>query len=232
MTAPTDIDSFAYGFDLTSANYSGGAGGTFTNLVAGGENWTVSSATPSFTTKNSGTSPETWSLEGMDFTGSDTESIHGEHRALYESTILVIAQPTTGGSHYAYGGTLASANSFGLNINAYKCNAFSALGNSGATPVAASPTNVPHVWTITYSPENGTRYAQIDDGAVTSLAEASGSFEQARILHYDAAIGQHRTANLFTGWIARVLVFSRALHYRDNANLQSLITTEMAKIGL
>ncbi|MEM1398031.1 MAG: hypothetical protein AAGH38_11375, partial [Pseudomonadota bacterium] len=58
---PQDFDSFVMGVDLTAANYSGGAGGTFTDLVQGAGTWTVESSTPTFETRNG--------IEGMDFTG-------------------------------------------------------------------------------------------------------------------------------------------------------------------
>lgn len=226
MTAPTDFDSFAFGFDLKNSAYSGGAGGTFDNLVTGGEDWAVNGGTPSFSTK----SGSGWSLEGMDFAAAANGVVKGEHRALYESTIIVIGEATVGGIVYPYGGTYASGNSFAAAINGkVTVKAYNATGSSPYTAVATQ--DIPHVFCVSFSPQNGTTYAQIDDGTVVSLAQSAGSFENARTNWMDAMIGGHRTS-YFTGWIARVLVFSRALHYRDNTNLQSLITTEMAKIGL
>jgi hypothetical protein len=222
MTAPTDFDSFAFGFNLTAANYSGGAGGTFANLVSGGEDWTVNGATPSFSTK----SGSGWSIDGMDFANSATESILGQHRALYESTLLIICQHST--NTFPYGGTYAAGNSFGMGIYSNMVQAFNPILSSG---YASFTGGQPNVLTVSWSPFNGTTYAQANNGTPVSATAAAGSFENARTNWADVAIGRYRTT-YFSGWIARVLVFNRALHYRDNANLQSLIATEMASIGL
>lgn len=223
MTAPTDFDCFAFGFDLTNANYSGGAGGTFANLVSGGEDWTVNGATPSFSTK----SGSGWSLDGMDFANSATETILGEHRALWECTVLAICQPST--NTYVYGGALAASNTWGMGVNANRVQAYNSVG--GSSGYASYTGGQPNVLTIGFCPANGTSYAQVNDGTPTSNTQASGSFQNARVYWSNVGIGVHRTT-YFSGWIARVLVFSRALHYRDNDNLQSLIATEMASIGL
>ena len=226
MTVPTDFSSFAYGFDLTAANYSGGAGGTFTNLKAGGQAWTVQGATPSFTTK-SGTG---WSMEGMNFSALANEIVAGQQRALWECTVLAICQPGAATTMYPFGTTYTAGNGSALHINAWRLQAYNALGTSAFTSAYAT-TTVPHVFTASFCPANGTTYAQIDSGTVATATAAAGSFENARWYYPDAGIGQHRTT-YFTGWISRVLVFSRALHYRDNTNLQSLINTEKAKVGL
>lgn len=219
---PDEFDSFAYGFDLNSASYSGGAGGTFQNLVEEGEDWKVDSATPTFSTQAG--------IEGMEFNALDSEVIHGQHRAMREYTILAIAFANSGITGYIYGGEHEVSNTFGMAMNTHRVQAYIPFAGSGYT-AAASPNNVPHVWCISVSPENGSNYAQLDDGAPVSRVLAAGEFD-AMVSHYaNATIGRHKTTG-FDGWIGRVLVFDRALHYRDNTNLQSLITSEMALVGL
>ena len=146
-------------------------------------------------------------------------------RALWECTVLIITEPTT---NHPFGGTLDASNTWAHFYNANRVQAWNTYNDSG---YASFTGGQPNVLTVSFCPENGTTYAQANDGTVVSATAASGAFESARITWPDVAIGQTRTVYL-TGWVARVLVFSRALHYRDNANLQSLITTEMASIGL
>lgn len=213
---PDLFDSFAFGFNLDSAGYSGGAGGTFANMVAGGEDWAVSAATPTFSTQGG--------IEGMDFTASADESIIGEHRAMWESTIIAVGYPGSGATGHFYGGNYASGNTFALMVNAHRGQAYYPAESSGYT-ATPSPTGIPHVYSVTFSPENKTAYAQLDDA--TPVQAASDGFAS----FHEAAIGRHRTT-YFVGWIGRILVFDRALHFRDNANLQLLITAEMARVGL
>ena len=230
MTVPTDFDSFAFGFDLTEANYStpGSGGGTFTNLVSGQEAWTAGSNTPSFTTK----SDTGWSLEGMDFNNSVNDLIQGDWVTLQEATILVIASVANAGAVFNYfmGGLNTATNTFAL--WAYGGNGRCG-GNSMADNAQTSNSmtaDVPFVLCGSYSPVNETLYCQLNDGTVATDSSLTGS-SPSMTPYFTAAIGAHRTTYI-DGWIARALVFSRALHYRDNANLQSLIETEMAKIGL
>lgn len=214
---PTDFENFAFGFDLNSASYSGGAGGTFTNLKSGGENWTVDGATPTFSTNNG--------LEGMDFSASSTQSVLGEMRALYEATVLIILKPASTANMHAFGGNLSTANTFSVQCNANSVQAFQPNGSSGFASLDISRANVV---TCSWSPFDLTNYVQVNDGTPVSAAVP---FTAARIDYANASIGRMRTS-YFNGWIARLLVFNRALHFRDNDNLQLLITEEMAKIGL
>lgn len=216
-TLPSDISSFVGGFNLTSANYSGGAGGTYTNLVSGNEAWTVQGATPSFDTRSG--------LEGMLFTAASNQMVAGDMPALYEATIILIAEPAATSTMYGLGGTYAAGNSWAVMFNGNRCQAFIPSGSSG---YANYTSGQPNVFACSWSPFNETTYVQVNNGSVVS---ATTNFSTSAINWPDAAIGQHRTT-YFNGWIARALIFSRALHFRDNATLQALITTEMASIGL
>lgn len=214
---PTDFGSFALGFDLTAANYSGGAGGTFTNLKPGGEAWTVDGATPTFSTEST--------MEGMDFNGNSNESVLGQMRALYEATVLVITRPDSGASLYPFGHNDATANGYAIFLNGSRARTFSGLNSSDW---ATHPSGQPNVIVGSWSPFNETMYVQVNDNAVVST---SVPYQQAALEGPNGAIGRMRTTH-YSGWTSRVLVFNRALHYRDNANLQLLIAAEMAKIAL
>ncbi len=219
---PQDFDSFVYGFDLTAANYSGGAGGSFSPINSSAQSWAVNSATPVFSTQSG--------LEGMDFNGLASEAIKGPYSALWEATVVAICKPSSAASHYVYGGDNVNSNTYACLMNAYRASAFTPSASSGFT-ASSSLTSSPHVFAFSFSPENGKTYAQIDNGSVASNSPASGVYDNAALKWPTAAIGQHRNS-YFTGWIGRVLVFNRALHYRDNANLQLLIADEMALVGL
>ena len=216
MTSPTDFDSFAFGFDLNSSNLTGS---DFSNLVAGQESWTINGATPSFETRQT--------MEGMLFTNDITQLIKGQMRVMQEGTIMLTLEPDTAGNFFAFGGDFTVNNTFGIHVNAYRTQAFTPTGSSGFT--ATVNNSRPNVYTISFCNQNGTSYAQINDGTVISATESvSGG---ARINYPNGMIGGMRTT-YFNGRIGRVLVFDRALHFRNNANLQSLIIDEMAMVGL
>lgn len=219
MALPTDFDSFRMGVNLTAANYSGGAGGTFTDLVQGAGFWTVDGATPSFETRAG--------LEGMLFTGSTTESVLADMLCLHECTILAIGECATSSQIALYGGSLASANTWYGGTNANRLFTF-ASPNSVNTVADAAAATAPTVFVSSWSPKEATLYAQINDGAVAS-AVSDGVYT--RIGWPEIAIGRHRIS-AFSGWIARVLVFDRALHARDPSGLASLVATEMASVGI
>jgi hypothetical protein len=230
MTLPTDFDSFAMGFDLTAANYStpGSGGGTFANLVAGQDAWTAGSNVPSFITK----SGSGWSLEGMDFNNSINDLIQGRMRVIGECTIVAIAEVDSNAStNYIMGGLNTGANTWasyavGTGVGRVAANGFGDTASTGNLISSATP----FVISASISPINETIYTQVNAGTVaTDASMASGN--PAWLGHWQAAIGAMRTGYI-QGWIARVLIFSRALHYRDNTELQNLIDTEMAKVGL
>jgi hypothetical protein len=217
---PSSFPSFCGGVDLTSANYSGGAGGTFTDQVNGAGYWTVNSATPSFSTEGG--------IEGMDFTGVAGEIPVGKCPFLWEGTILAIAR--VAGSKFYVGGTYTAGNSWGMQHNASRVQFFNASNSSGYTSSGDFNASAPNVVCVSNCPESGTTYAQVNDATPVSSTDAATKINS-RINWPTVGIGQHRTT-YFTGWIARVLFFSRALHERDNDNLQLLIADQMSQIGL
>ena len=228
MAVPSDFDSFALGVDLNSSNYSGGAGGTFTNLVAGAKAWTVDPThTPSFSTKSG--------VEGMDFTNVLTEQVRIEHPAQRECTILVVGlADTAAATDYLYGtGWYTVNNGSGLQCNGRRLQAYNASNSSGYTSAVTGADTTPFVYTASFCPRNGTTYAQINDGTVASstVLTLNGDSILSRWKMPYGAIGAHRAAAL-SGWVSRVLIFDRALHYRDPTGLASLIATEMTNIGL
>lgn len=214
---PTEFTHFASGCDLTAANYSGGAGGTFTNLKAGGDVWTVQGATPTFSTEEG--------MEGMDFNGLANESVFSDMMALFEGTVLVITRADSGASLYPVGSADGLANNWAIFMNGARAQTHSGLTGSGWQALTNTQ---PNVICGSWSPFNETLYIQVNDNAPVSTVVAH---DTSTIDYPVAAIGRHRTT-YFSGWTSRVLFFNRALHYRDNDNLQLLIATEMAKIGL
>jgi hypothetical protein len=221
---PEDFNSYCGSVDLTLANYSGGAGGTFTDGLNGAGYWTVNGATPTFSTK-SGTG---WSLEGMDFTNNSSEIVVGDCPMLWEGSIVIIGQIS--GSAFYIGGNYTSGNSWGIQHTSSRVQFFNALNSSGFTDAAFFNSNEPNVIAASWCPESGTTYAQANDSPVVSSVNATNK-EFARSVWPQVGIGQHRTTYL-TGWVARVLFFSRALHERDNSNFQLLIQEQMSDIGL
>lgn len=216
MPVPSDFDSYCTGFDLTAANYSGGAGGTFANLVAGRPDWTVQGATPTFETRGA--------LSGMLFSGLAAETIAGRMPALREATIILIGKPATSSAKYPIAGGYTISNSFSMQ---HASNTVAALTQVGSSGLSAGVAGGPHVYSISFSPENGTLYAQINSNTIKSTVVSPTTY--AAIDYPEAFIGR-RTTNYYHGWIARVLIFARALHYRDNAALQALITSEIARL--
>ena len=216
MPVASDFDSFVGGFDLTAAAYSGGAGGTFTNLLAGADPWTVAGATPVFETRQG--------LEGMLFTNVASESVIGRMPMLHEGTIIVLADPNDGTELGMFGGTYGSGNSWAMRLNSQKLNTFgppATAAVSGSNRIAGQINLMASSW----HPASGTLYAQFNDGATGTTTNTK---KDARLTWPEGAIGRHRTT-YFNGWITRVLMFDRALHARDNAGLQALIADELAR---
>lgn len=209
MTVPADFDSYWAGFELTAANYSGGAGGTFANLVSGGQDWTVNGATPSFSTNGA--------RSGMDFSADASQSIIGEQRACRGLTAVVIFSTAVGTNQYLLGGTWTGGNTWGANVSSYKVQAFYPSASSGLT-TEVTTSGTPTVAAFSWSPENKTCYANLQGGAVASV---TGSVLPT-MNWAELAIGCHRTT-YFNGWISAVYLFSRPLHFVDNTNLQLLL---------
>lgn len=224
MTLPTDFGSFCAGFDLTAARYSGGAGGAFGNLVPGEPAWTTV-GTPTFETK----SGAGWSLEGVACTGLADQRIIGPLRAFRELTIVAITQPSATGTQWTIGGTNSASNTFGMSHNANRVQANAVATGSGYT--AAFTTGRPVVCAVSWDPLTGKMAATAYDGTMRKVSLIATSKRDAIVSWHELSIGGHRTTYL-TGWVARALIFARSLHVRDEANLDALILTEAAKVGL
>jgi len=217
---PDQFDSFRMGVDLTAAQYSGGAGGTFADLVQGAGFWSVDGATPAFETRAG--------LEGMLFTSSAAQSVLAPMLCLHEATILAIGQGATGTQAALYGGTYPTGNSWYGSLNGNRLLTASPPASAAMTSANGAASSAPTVFVSSWSPKDAGLYAQINDGAIASTM-SDGKF--ARIGWAQMAIGRHR-ASAFSGWIARVLVFDRALHARDPSGLAALVSAEMARVGL
>ena len=213
---PSDFDSYVGGFELTASNYSGGAGGSFTNLAGTVSDWIVDGASPVFSNEGS--------LSGMLFSNDATQSIIGDMPALWEATLLVVAKPANAGNMYSFGGSDTTSNTWAVQHNSNLLQAFNS-GSSGFTDPASALTS--HVYTVSFSPVNSTSYCQIDLGNIKSTVHSNGNLVA---LDFPiGAIGRHRTTS-FSGWINSVHIFSRALHFRDTISLQNLITSEVSKL--
>jgi hypothetical protein len=227
MAVPADFDSYAFGVELTSSNYSGGAGGTFTDLVLGTEHWTVNGATPSFSTK----SGSGWSQDGMDFANSATESVLGASLPiLREGTFVAVYQTGSAGTQYVLGHNNSAAAAWSMAHNAYRIQATNTVGASGYT--AAHTTSArPVVAAVSFSPENGEFAATTFDGTLRKMTAIDTSWRDPCFDHWTMCIGRARTT-YWTGWISRVYGFNRALHFRDETGLDALIDTLGAEIGV
>lgn len=216
MPVPSDFDSFIGGWDLTSAAYSGGAGGSFANLVPGGDAWTVNGATPVFETRQG--------LEGMVFANDGSESIIGRMPMLHEGTIIVVADPNDGSELGMLGGTYSSGNSWAMRLSSGTLQTFGPPATA-AVSVTSRVGGEINLMTSSWHPSSGTLYAQMNAGAAGTTINTK---KDARITWPEGAIGRHRST-YFRGWICRVLMFDRALHRRDDAGLQALIADEIAR---
>jgi hypothetical protein len=208
MTVPSDFDSYWAGFELTAANYSGGAGGTFANL-AGGQDWTVNGATPSFSTNGN--------RSGMDFSADASQSILGELRACRGLTAVIVFSTTITTSQPLLGGTWTAGNTCRADVSAYRPQAFYPSASSGFTTETTS-SGTPTVAAYSWSPRNNTCYANLQGSAGVSVTgSVLPTMNWAEI-----AIGRSRTT-YYNGWISGVYLFSRPLHFVDNTNLQLLL---------
>lgn len=219
-TNPSDIPSYAFGAALNSASYSGGAGGTFPDLV-NGRDWTVVSATPTFATRDG--------LEGMVFSNSSTEAVTQPFYSHGELTVVAIFQFDNTSTHYIWGGTETAVNQHGIQGNAHRIQAFSPFaGSSGYTATHSSSRTL--VGAASWSFEDKKLYATTYDGTLRK-ASATATGPSLIIPFPTMAIGAARTTYI-TGWIAEVHGFHRALHLRDETALDDMILTLAAKVGL
>lgn len=213
----SDFEEYISGFELTSANYSGGAGGTFSNLVAGEDGWSVDGATPSFSMKSG--------LEGMDFTGLSGESILSQLPMYWGGTVMMVCEIGSASNMYPLGGNHPGANTWGINVNSNTAQAYRVNHPSGFTnPLAVEP----HVLTASFSPMNGINYIQADEEGVI-MSGVGDPQSLAAVNDPRVSIGRHRVG-YFTGWIHRIFFFARPLHYSKPTELAALISEEVARL--
>ena len=230
MAVPTDFASFAGGWDLTAANYSGGTNGEFANLLAGQAPAIAQGIAPTFETK----SDVGWSMEGVAMAGSAGYQLNVDIPVHWECTVVLIAQTNAQGSiMYPFGGRNTAANTWGMTHYTRTAQAFNGMDSSGYTAANALADTRPLVYAMGFCPrpDVGQTWAVINDGTVKVGPQTADTYERARIVTAQCAIGQHR-ASYYNGWIGRVLLFSRSLYHDDPSGLASLITTEMASVGL
>jgi len=220
MTVPSDFASCFLSAELTAAKYSGGAGGTFTNDIAGGPTLTVVSATPTFSAMGART--------GMNFANSAGESILGEMRGLREWTVVAIISTAStsvmscigSANPSAYGwelGTVSSRTPYGWTPG---------LSSGGTTTAFASDT--PVVVVTSFSPRHRKATCQWNLNAA-KVGSSGLSTPIPSMDYWDFGIGRNRNA-YWTGRIGHVSMFARSLHDDDNTRLQSLITDLMATL--
>lgn len=223
MTLPTDFDSFASGWNFTSSGYSaGGSGsGTWTNLVSGQGVATQGSLAPTFATKAG--------LSGAVFAGSANEEITIDWPFGQECTIVVTCTAQTfAATRYLMGTTANNDWAMWVHTGGEGRVLVDRFG-LGVYSTNSATADTPYIYTATFSPMEQKIYSQVND---TTANTATLSNRNSYYPEYPTVtIGQTNTGR-HLGWVARVLIFNRALHYRDNTNLQALIATEMDNIGL
>jgi hypothetical protein len=229
MTLPTDFASFASGWNFTEANYStpGSGGGTFPNLVSGQQVATRGATAPTFSSKGTGGT----NLEGVLFAGASGSRISFDWLYGQEATLLLIGSFPSNNYQHLFGcsetGTARWTVATSSNKLYHGFNNF----NGSASSTNNITTNVPFVGVVGWSPVSMKGYTQLNSTTAVETAMPSpiGLF----LSHWDAIFGGTTTGNAENGaWLARALIFNRCLFQSDNTNLQSLITTEMASIGL
>lgn len=227
MTLPTDFASFASGWDFTEDNYStpGVGGGSFANLVSGQQAVVAGSSTPSFTTK-SANNVEGWVFDGTSNSRLSFDWIYGTSTTL----LLIGSFPSTAYQHL-FGCAETGTTRWSMYTSSNKiANAFN---NFAVTCTTANniTAGTPFVATLGWSKKTWKGYIQLNDGTTAEVVNPTinGGF----LTHWLAIFGGSQTANAVSGaWLARALIFNRCLFVDDNTNLQSLIDTEMASIGL
>ncbi len=220
MTVPSDFASCFLSADLAAAKYAGGAGGAFTNDIAGGPSMTVVSATPTFTTKGA--------RSGMNFANAAGESILGEMRAVREWTVVTIMSTTSAAIMSCIGSANPSAYGWELGLGATRKPYGWTPGLSSAVTDTAFAADTPVVVATSFSPKH--RKATVQWNLNSPKVGSSVSATPIPSMDYwDFGIGRNRNA-YFTGWISHVCMFARSLHDDDNARLQSLIADLMSTL--
>jgi hypothetical protein len=203
----------------------GSGSGTWSNDVAWGEDWTQGSNDPAATTV-SGSS----GMAALDFANSINSLITGRWRFGSECTVLIIAEVASASTRYMVGNANTGSNIWGIYTTGTSKIAFTFNGfTQTITTTSSHSNNTPFIATFSYSPENSTAYIQINDtSAVTATITSLQGFG---LNDTSMIIGGMRSSYL-TGKIARVEIYSRALHYRDNTNLQTRISNFKTTLGI
>lgn len=216
MTAPSDFSSYWSGVELTSANYSGGAGGTFADLVTGNQDWTVQGATPSFSTP-------VGSLEGMNFSNDATQSVFRELWALRDLTIVIgWSQSSVSSVARPYvGGTSSASNTFNAGSFDSRIRSFLPVGDSGVSASGTIVINTPHVAAFTFSGTDEKAAVKMQGGSITQTASPTA---RAGLPNWpQLAIGRHRATYLADTNIRFVHLFAEPLLFSDPDAVDSLL---------
>lgn len=220
-TNPSDFSSYSAGVLLNSANYSGGAGGTFTDLVTGNEDWTVVSATPTFNTVGG--------LEGMTFANSATESVLREIYEFRQITFVALGYAGNTASQLLIGGTNAASNTFGMFFNGNRLQAYLNTVSSGWTASTVTAGN-PYTYAVSWNPQTGGMFATAYIGSTVKANATASPKRLACANDFQMAVGRHRTTYL-TGWVEEVHIFSRCLHEDDETGLDDMLATLYAQLS-
>ncbi len=218
VTNPSDFDSYAWGVELNSANYSGGAGGTFTDLVRGAGYWTVASATPTFATRNG--------LEGMEFNNDAAENVSAKNYAVGECTVVLIFDVDTSASWGMWG---PDDNNPGATLFNYQLQCIDPT--NGASGYASFDSSRAVVGAVSACPENNTNYVTTYDGTLRKNSGTKALNALPKLLRPDTMYLGRRWTRM-DGWIAEAYGFHKSLHFRDETALDDMLQTLAAKIGL
>lgn len=220
MTVPSAFASCFLSVDLTAAKYSGGAGGTFTNDIAGGPSLTVVSATPTFSSMGART--------GMNFANAAGESILGEMRGVREWTVVAIISTTSASAMSCVGSANTGAFGWELGTGGARTPYAWTPGLSSGVTASAFASDTAVVVATSFSPK--IRKCSVQWNLNTIKTATSGSATAIPAMDYwDFGIGRNRNT-YWTGRIAHVSMYARSLHDDDNTRLQALITNLMTTL--
>jgi hypothetical protein len=236
MTLPSEIESFAGGWDLNLASYStpGQPNGTFRNIIAGRRALQHGAGVPVFSSKGTGGSQ----IEGLDITASNFDNDKNTFRNLIgqECTFIAIIHRSVYTTNcYAVAPTddRAGVNHWALMVLSTRkpsiyWNGWNEVGQSAAVPTD----NVAGVIAGGFYPKGRKAWVKwnktgpVEDvpntPTVRNLIWNSGS---------ELGVGSWKNTTQ-TQWIGRLLMFGESLYHRSPTFLDQLMTTECAKIGI
>ncbi len=222
-TNPSDYACYHAGVNLQSASYSGGAGGTFTCLVTGDEDWDLESATPSFSTPSG-------LIEGMDFSEVTGERVVNIYPGSPEITYLAVGYANANASKM-FGTLKSNTNPTGLSVDA--AGELSGYLAGGSTTNHLPTLGEVFVVALSYSQTTGKQTLSVYSQGVFRTTPA-GVISDLRTInpnHWQVCIGGARTS-FFNGWCTSFHVFSRDLHAYDAAGLKDMMITLAQGAGL